>query len=430
MLEDYTPRSNFPYLIGVYLAVNALPDAYLYVDGPDCSFYKAQFIHGKHDLNSTLIDAAGNHRIRMSDVTVNQIVVDRSDLLTRSVEEMNRLEGCSAVLLTSMPVATITGTQYDLLIRGMRPGLDKPLIEVPSLSLSGDWLDGYAETLDALAAHIELTGPRRSGTVAIVGHMMDRTERDHTANVEELERTVRALGLEPVSTWLSGDPLSHLSRAGEAEFILSLPHGRNAARTLAARTGATLVELGLPFGLGPTVNWVLSLGEQLGRSKEAGRFVDQELKRVVPSIEWLVPKYLAGVNVLFSGDPYLFEPALEFLTELGCNTRGLVAVGGESHLSPRPDSLAASDVPLLFEANPYELEALIKGLPEDQPVDLAIQSDTFGWKGRGDYVVMPFGCACYWWHAIYDAPFLGFAGALSFVDRMVNRLMVRYQRRK
>jgi nitrogenase molybdenum-iron protein alpha/beta subunit len=430
MLEDYTPRSNFSYLIGVYLAVNAVPDAYLYVDGPDCTFYKAQFIHGKHDLNSTLIDAAGNHRIRMSDVTVNQVVVDRTEMLTKSVQVLDRLDGCSLVLLTSMPMATITGTQYDLLIRGIQPSLDKPLIEVPSLSLSGDWLDGYARTLTALAGSIELTGKSSPDKVAIIGYMMDRNERDHTANVGELERMVRALGLDPVSVWLSGRPLSHLSRAGEAGTIISLPHGRQAARIIADRTGAKLVELGLPFGLKPTVDWLATLGDELDRSQEAGIFIERELGEVVPAIQWLVPKYLMGTRVLFSGDPHLFEPAAEFLAELGCDTVGLVAVGRKAHLDPVPETLADMSIPLLFEANPYDLERLISTLPEGESLDLAIQSDTFGWKGQGDYVVMPFGCACYWWHAIYDAPYLGFSGALSFVDRMVNRLMVRYQRRK
>lgn len=430
MLEDYTPRSNFSYLIGAYLAVNALPDAYLYVDGPDCSFYKAQFIHGKHDLNSTLIDAGGNHRIRMSDVTVNQVVVDRTQILKTSVEELNRLESCSLVLLTSMPMATITGTQYDLLVRALRPGLSKPLVEVPSLSLSGDWLDGYAETLAALAGAAELTGEPDPEKVALVGNMMDRNERDHTANVDELERMIRGLGLEPVSVWLSGRPLEHLCRAGEAGTIISLPHGRKAARKLAARTGARLLETGLPFGLKPTVDWLTYLGEQLDRSQEAGVLIERGLGQVVQAIQWLVPKYLVGTNVLFSGDPFLFEPAAEFFAELGCRTVGLIAVGRESHLHPLPESLAARGIPMLFEANPYELEKLISALPAGETLDLAIQSDTFGWKGKGDHMVMPFGCACYWWHAIYDTPYLGFSGALSFVDRMVNRLMVRYQRRK
>ncbi len=429
MLEAYTPQSNFPYLIGVYLATNALPDAYLYVDGPDCAFYKAQFIHGKHDQNSTLIDGEGNHRIRMSDVTVNRIVVDRTALLKEAVVAMAEEKNCSVIMLTSMPMATITGTQYDLLVRDLRPGLDKLLLEVPALSLSGDWLDGYGETLAALAQSIPCPGQPDPGKVAMVGYLMDRNERDHTANVRELERMVRGIGLEPVSIWLSGRPLEHLSRVGEAGTIISLPHGRKAARILAQRTGARLLETGLPFGLKPTIDWLAQVAAGHNREAEAGAFIESELSQAIPSIQWLLHRYLVETNILFIGDPLLFEPAVEFLSELGCRVAGLVAVGRKAHLAPLPEALTNRSIPTLFEANPHDIEALVATLRGDRGIDLVIQSDTYGWPGEGNHAIVPFGLACNWWHAIWDTPYLGFHGALSFVDRMANALMTRHRRK-
>lgn len=430
MLEEYTPQSNFPYLIGVYLAINALPDAYLYVDGPDCAFYKAQFIYGKHDQNSTLIDGEGNHRIRMSDVTVNRIVGDRTAQLKATIVAMASELDCSLVMLTSMPMATITGTQYDLLVRDLQPELDKPLVEIPALSLSGDWLDGYAEAMAALAQAIPCDAQPGPGKVAIVGNMMDRNERDHTANIEELERMLRGLGVDPVSIWLSGRPLSHLSRVAEAETIISLPHGRKAARILAERTGARLVETGIPFGLKPTIDWLAQVAAELGCEEAASSFVEMELRRAVPSIQWLLHRYFLDINIFFVGDPYLFEPAVEFLSELGCRVGGMVSVGHRGHLEPLPESIATRSIPVIFEANPYAMEALVSSLPAGSEIDLAIQSDTFGWQGKGDYATVPLGLSCYWWHAIWDTPYLGFTGTLSFIDRMANALMTRHQRRK
>ncbi len=424
-LEHYSPTSNFPYLMGVYLAVNALPDAYLFVDGPDCSFYKAQFIHGKHDLNSSLIRSNGDHRILMSDVTVNQIVMDRTLALKKAILSLNESPHCSLTLLTSMPMATITGTQYDLLVRDLAPELSQPLLEVPSLSLSGDWLDGYAQTLSTLAAGVELSGVPDSGKVAVVGYLMDRNERDHGANIEEMERLLRALDVDPVSIWLSGRPLSHLARAGEAGTIISLPHGREAARILAARTGASVLEMGFPLGLKGTIEWLSGIAVALGKEAAGEALLDGELRRVVPSLQWLIPRHFQGRRVLVVADPYLLESLVEFLQELGCTMAGLVAVGREEHLSPLPQSLKGAN--LAFEANPYQMEdMLVTGLGEE-PLDLAIQSDTFGWRGPGDYAVVPFGLACGSWHAIFDAPYLGFAGALSLADRLVNRLMARYR---
>jgi nitrogenase molybdenum-iron protein alpha/beta subunit len=430
MLEDYTPQSNFPYLIGIYLAVNALPDAYLYVDGPDCAFYKAQFIFGKHDQNSTLVDSEGSHRIRMSDVTVNRVVVDRTELLKASITEMSLVQECSAVLLTSMPMATITGTQYDLLLRDLRPELDKPLVEIPALSLSGDWLDGYAETLAALAQSIPCTGTPEPGKVAIVGNMMDRNERDHLANVDELERMVKGLGLDPVSIWLSGRPLAHLSRVGEAETIISLPHGRKAARILAKRTGARVLETDIPFGLKPTIDWLSQIAEALECEPAAAAFIDSELSMKIPAIQWLLHRYFQDINIFFVGDPHIFGAAAEFFSELGCRVVGMVGVGQQSHLDPLPDAISTRGIPAICEANPFAIQALVESLPADSKIDLAIQSHTHGWPGKGDYATVPFGFACPWWHAVWDTPYLGFSGALSFIDRMANALMARYHNQR
>jgi len=330
-----------------------------------------------------------------------------------------------------MPMATITGTQYDLLVRKLKPSLTKPLLELPSLSLTRDWLDGYAQTLLTIAEDMDLSGgipdPNK---VAIVGYMMDRTEQDHLSNVRELERMLSALSLETVSVWLSNRPYEHLRQVRDAGVIISLPHGRKAAALLAEKSGARLIETSVPFGLKPTVEWITRIATELDREDEAEAFIDGELRSAVPRIQWLIGKYIFGANVLFSGDPYLFEPLVEFLEELGCNVRVLVAVGKDHHLAPMPESLAARKIPTLFEANPYQLEETIGQLPEDQSIDLAIQSDTFGWRAQGDYAILPFGCATYWWHAIFDAPYLGFRGALWFVDRLVEKLMSRYGRRK
>ena len=56
MLHEFSPRINFPFMHGLYLGINAVRDAYLLVDGPNCSFFKAEHIHGGHDFNSTLLD--------------------------------------------------------------------------------------------------------------------------------------------------------------------------------------------------------------------------------------------------------------------------------------------------------------------------------------------------------------------------------------
>jgi len=424
--SEYAGAANYPYLTGVYLAVNAIPDVRLFLDGPDCGSFKAHFIHGRHDLFSTLFDCAGTDRIKASEVTVDRLVGDRTPFIEAGLMDLASTPNTGAVLVTSMPMATLTGTQYDLIQRAVGSRTRTRFIEVPALSLSRDWLDGYSEVLAALASSLELAPSNpQEGKVAVVGYMMDRTERDHFANVEELERILTGLGLEPVSFWLSNRPCEHLARAAEAGTIISLPHGRKAARILAKRTSATVIEPGVPFGLGPTVRWVRDVAAPLGLSARAEDLISREAGPVARSIQWLVPKYLFGAKVLFCGDPYLFEPVIELLEELGSEPSALISVGARRHLDPLPESVERHGPHVLFEPTQAQTRELVLSVLGRGGIDACIQSDTFGLAGRGSHAVVPFGFATWSYHAVFDAPYLGFRGATCFIDRLANALIAR-----
>ena len=205
-------------------------------------------------------------------------------------------------------------------------------------------------------------------------------------------------------------------------MIISLPHGRKAARALAARTGARLIEAGLPFGIGPTVDWLSGIAAELGRERQASEFIDAQLARLVPGVQWFIGKYFLDSRILFVGDPHLFEPFAEFMAELGATVAGLVAIAMKHHLDPLPDSLVRRGIPCIFEPNPEDHRQLYGGDQPGESLDLAILSDFFGAKG-GKIPAMQFGFPSYRWHALFDAPFLGFAGAAWFIDRMANAMM-------
>src|SRR4051794_16163934 len=83
--DDFTPPYRLQYQLGVYLATNAITDAYAVIDGPDCLFRKAEWVHGKHDFSSTLLDVFGNHRIVSTLVNAEAVIKDRGDMLAERV---------------------------------------------------------------------------------------------------------------------------------------------------------------------------------------------------------------------------------------------------------------------------------------------------------------------------------------------------------
>ena len=417
---DYSPPHRLPFLIGVYLAINAVPDAAVIVDGPDCLFFKTEHVHGKHDLRSTLLDVGGRHRVVVSHVYADNIAMSRGEKVRSRLEELDARTSTNIILISSLPMVTVIGTHYDQIIRDLQPHVAAQLIECPGRSLAADWLGGYTDVLQSLATHLPLTGSPTPGKVAIIGNFHHRNEEDCLGNVRELERLVGALGLECTPTWLSGAPSTGLARAGEAELLIALPQGRKAAQILAARTGARVLEVDAPFGLGRTRRFLLSLARATDRLPQAQAFISAELRSIVPRLEWMVPHVFLGKRVAFEGTPDLLPGFLQLAAELGMEVVHL------SSPSERPEWLDDLDEfgavpPLFFGVSTIELTREFLRLSR-YGLDLLVGSTTalrqWGWSTP--YV--EFGYPSYTDHALFDRPYLGFRGYLSFVERMASAI--------
>lgn len=429
--ERFDLPFRYPYHLGLYMAVNAIPGCYVVIDGPDCLYRKAEWIHGKHDLCSDLLDVEARHRVVPTMMHAGELIKAKGDEVRARLRRVAQLPEAELMLVNSMPHVQIIGTQYDKVIAELEPEIELPIIEVPSRALEGDWLDGYAEVLTSLATRLPLArGPGLVREhVAIIGLLMDRTEADQRANVDELERCVRALELEPVSTWLSARPRAALARAASASVLLALPHGRAAAEALARRTGATVVPIEQPFGLRGTIRMIRALAQASGREQAGERFIEAELRRLLPRLEWLVPSVLLGRRVAFLGDPTLFDGLLDGLGELGVRVEYLCApcVGRPEHgvslnevehgrLPPTWFGIPRTTVARhLRELNP-RLDLIIGGSELPARAEDIDHADLF-----------EFGYPCLYRHALFESPFLGFRGWAWFVQELAN-LMIRRAR--
>lgn len=406
--------ANFPSMLGAYLALNAVPDVYALVDGPDCSLYKAHFIHGRHDWESTLLRADGRHRVCFTNVCARGVVLDHDEVLADAARRLAALPDCAAVMLTALPMCSITGVDYGRVARALAPELAGAVFDLPPGSLVGDWLDGYASALTALARSLRLEPGRvRPGTVAIVGHLMDRNESDKRADARELERLVQGLGLECVSVWLSGRPYAELRRVEEAELVVSLPYARGAARLVAERTGARLVEAPLPFGLPKTEEFVRALGEASGRAERASAFAAAELRRVAPRFRWVLPHQFVGKRVAFAGDPHLFGGFLDIAADAGLEVRGAVLTARRAHGGAVEGLRVEHEPP---EEDPETFRLLTEG------VDLLVACSLRSLREREPAATLEAGFPSYRHHAFFERPTLGFDGFAGFLDRLADAL--------
>lgn len=416
MAERGDQGAHPSFLTGVYLAVNAFRDLYLVVDGPNCVFFRAAQLQPNHDWLADLTRSSGLHRVVDTDATPSRVAQGDSALLLERLRQVDGLPDCAAILLTPMAHVALTGRQYAPLLAALDPPLAHPVIQLASGSLSGDWLDGYSNTLAAVATQAELSPGQKSAPadraegrrrrIALVGHLLHRNEGDATADLAELRRLISALGLEVVGALPEGGDWASVAKLGTADTVVSLPYARRAGQILAERTGAALVELALPVGLEATCDFVRQLGEATDRTAEAEDFLSGELARVMERLEWVVASELQGRRALVANDPHLAPALGAALTELGCQV--------------------VLELPLSRDkAMPELFAALDAHRPLERAADLAVVCSLAVNMLEDAARILPLvevGFPAYYTHTLYPQPLLGFDGLLCLVSRLVTAL--------
>jgi len=423
--ERHTLRCNFPGSIGQLLAVNAVPDLALLLDGPSCGFHKGELIAGNHDLTSTLLDAAGDHRIATTDADVFNIARDRREVIAGRIDALRRHPDHGLVLVSALPMASVVGVQYDALIDGLEPAPDAaPVVRVEADAFDADWLEGYAAALDVVASRLDLAGaaPVHDRAV-VVGALVDRGEGDRRADLGELADLLSGLGLEttallPGSGGFAGD----LRRAAGAGVVVSLPYARRAARTLARRLDATLIETDLPVGLEGTSRWLRTVGAATGREGAAEDLIERRLARIVPRLEWVVPHHLLHRRLAFVGDPFLAAGLADMGGELGFEIAEAFVLGKERHRERlvEPDALPDRTH---WQPPAARVTRRLRELHADRPLDLVVTNTHYLHLTRA--AGLPFldlGFPDALTHHLTPAPTLGYTGTLHLAQRLMNRL--------
>lgn len=415
---DYTAVVTYTYLVGVYLAINAIKDAWLLVEGPDCSYLKTQFVQGNHDWMSTLTSVSGFHRVANTALHPVGVIGSREKALRDTLMRIASHEATAGVFLTSMPMAFITGADYGRLCSEVEKETGKQTILVPGKSLSGDWMDGYEETLLALARSLDLSGGRQSPEkVAIVGHLFDRNEEDQRANVRHLRKLLSDIGLEVVSIWLEGQSFHELQAIRDAQTILSFPYGRRAAAEVARRTGARLLECELPFGLCATERFLRHVGQNTDR--DPNKVIDRELSEVVPRLEWVIPYVFQNRRFGWIGDPVLGKGFVEFARTLGAHVAFAVITNPPRRAKDLKAAIDLDTRLLVFPRRKTMVNFVRQAVAE---LNVSLLVTNHAGVGLAPVAFVEFGFPSMYHHCLFERPFLGFHGAIAFADTMANAI--------
>lgn len=401
-----------PFQIGVYLGVNAVNDAALVSDGPNCAVPKAEFIYGNHDANSTLFSPYGFHRIFYTMSHPLRQQGNPEERIEAVLSVLARSGHYGIVLVTGLPFQALAGMDYEGMTSAMKEPV--PVTSIPPKSLEYDWLEGYALTLKAFAAALPAVHKKkeiRRNTVAVAGYFFDRNEGDHRGNIAEMKRLLSMCGLELVSVFPDGGSFSGLSAALDAEYVVSMPYGRSAAEIIAGNSGAELIETGLPAGFRGTLEWLEKICAAAGIKVPEAVYAEERKSRE----QYLrVASVLRHKPVLYAGEPHLFGALRGFLKEIGMRPDYAV-------FDCAPVKLQNPAEHVLFSPSTEQVWNFVSSLKGfDRPAVMIGGSFAVSEGFAKGIPYIELGFPSYSRHCFTEEPFLGFRGALNLTAMLLN----------
>jgi nitrogenase molybdenum-iron protein alpha/beta subunit len=407
-------RCNHTYLTGIYLAMNAVPDLYVLIDSPPfCVIDKLFYVQKTHDLLSDMFRRDTIHRLASTGVDGSQFVHDRTPKVEKTLASLLAQEGCSAVFLAAMPVAQVLAVDYSQMIAKAKEKTKKLIAELPSRGMYSEWLAGYEEAMLTLAKTIPLKGKKQNKKtdIAMIGNLFDRNEGDCTGNISELRRILGALSLDLKTVWFDGSGIDSLKKAGLAGTIISLPYARKAAKHLADRTGADLIEADLPIGLQGTTRFIRQISKRLNINKTAETFIEKELDQAVPLVGRMIPGYFQDRNVSINADPYLAEALAKSLEEIGVNIKQRIFFCSKKYF--QSDERNAMFEPMYTEVAGLDYSEIDMVIGTSQIKNILRHS-----KKQVPYTELGYPSEDY--HCLTSSPTFGFRGFINILNRIMN----------
>lgn len=415
-----------PYMDGVYLAVNAVPDSYLIYDAHDCGYYKAEKIAPNHDLFSDLLRWESIHRVVRTNLDSPDYIFGKGEKLSKKLLQIGERYRPKIVFVARHHVVIAAGHDAGPVIRDLQEKLGIPLVLIPDSNIDKDFVTGY---LDALAGLMEVlpVEPSTSGkfprkAMAIAGYLFDRNEGDHRGNIEEFQRLCAAMGVDAGPILLSGASFSDLASRGVPHLVLDCADGWDGAKKYASRCGAQYLSSPVPVGLAGTTDWILQMGKMLGLEGAAQKLIDKELGELTPMLQWLIPRYFAGMSVILFADRLLLRPLMAFLNELGMEVvgAGLTSEAFGQPVKEEDETIAGlPKIPLRIQA----VRGFISRLKRERQADLIIGNSIIRQVTRD--LGVPFlelGYPSHFHHCLHSSPFVGYQGVRVLSERIINVL--------
>jgi nitrogenase molybdenum-iron protein alpha/beta subunit len=385
-LKKYQDYFASPYLVWVFMWVNAIKDIALFVDGPDCNFFRVDIIYKTHDLFSTLKEPSINTRLYFSWVMPNKMVLWYEDKIKRKISFIEKNDKFKLWIITNMPVTSLLGIQYDWIIKDFK----KQYLIVPSYT-DKFWIDWYSLFLREIAKKIDLNNnsQKKKKSISIIWYLFDRNEWDNFWNIEELKRIMNLIWVEINSIWLNGWKFDSLKKVEKSEILVILPYWKYAWKVLKKRLWVDTLELELPFWLKNTIDFVRKIWEKLKVDKNLiSKVIKNEFNLIKNKINLLDDKVFLNKNFIYAWDPYLKSWIEDFSNFLWMN---------------------------LVHSFSYNGDKIFYDEIKNNEIDFIIWNSEFNLENKKK---IEFGFPSYNTHYLTNRAFMWFEGILNFIEML------------
>jgi len=430
-LNEFSPHA-LPHtgLFGVFLGVHAVGDVLNVLHtGVGCKGKtQRQIVH--HDLG-----LEAHAKVGWTELDETELIKDSETPLLNSLGELYRRRKPAAILVTASAAVEFSGLDLARLEEKASQEVPCPIRVIPRAAFEEDLWAGYAGVIRGI---LEMVPWEKSASdeplLSLVGYFFHRHEMEQAANLAELKRMLKGVGIRSGQVFLSGENLAVLKEAHRSSILACLPYSPVRADELATITRRKAVACPLPLGIAATGAWLGALAEAAAIDRyRVENFTAREEARIEQRLRKARGR-LAGKQLAIMADTPAAAGLSLLARELGMDPVLIVlldrSLGGRQEFERIVSEVADSPprgTGIIVAPSLRELRQ-IEGLDASgRPFDMVIRPDlALSGTGWERVATLEYGFPSNHKHYIYPRPELGYAGTLALAERLMDATQAIY----
>lgn len=410
-------------LFGIFLGVHAIPGAVMLLHTTVGCKFKTQIHLVDHDWFQD------SHDQRLwTGVDDVRLISGSGKRLTEFATTWYERRHPELFVVTTNAAVELSAFDVDAAVEDLRTKLPCPVMLLKAPGYDGSLRRGYRRVVDGVCDLLDWSVAPQPRRVSLVGYLFDRFEMEHAANLGEIRRLLKALGLDAGPHLLCGEGLATLRAVPRSGILGVLPDARALAPRFDDLPGRRAVPLDLPVGLQGTSAFLRALAAAAGLPEaDVDAVIDRELARAVPLVA-RGARRLKGSRVAIFQDTATAAALAAFLTELDCDVPLVILTDGDAG-DPGEFAAAAARMGAVFPKPPQVHAGLSRdgGLARfadahgQDPFSLVLGSSVQkSAMLSGTASVVEVGYPSVSKHFLYPTPWFGYNGALALVQRLID----------